>query len=828
MNRSRATGLLGLTVALLLVAAGSAAANPGNLDTGFSSLQSRVRTPVGSGSDSASAIAFSGGKLTAAGQSYNGSDTDFALVRYKSDGRVNTSFGVNGVVATDFGSGNDTANAIVVRSDGKMIVVGSASNGTDLDFAVARYNSNGSLDTSFSGDGKVMTDFGSGDDVATAVALQPDGKIVVAGYAAGASNSDFAFARYKKDGTLDTSFSGDGMQTVDFGDNDFAYGVALQSNGKIVAAGAAYNGSDYDTALVRLKANGKLDSDFSGDGKQVVDVGGDDFASAVAIQSNGRIVTAGRMDNGTNDDFSVLRFKSNGNQDTSFNGTGVQSFDFAGGDDDASSIALLDNGKILVGGPAYDGSAVNFGLARLKADGTIDSGFDGDGKAFGLSFGAGLVSIANGLALQDDGKIVLAGYVCLLVCVDSDFALERFSKGGSPDSNFTSFPGRVVTPIGSGADVAYGVDLAADGEIVAAGSTYNGSDTDFAVVRYKPSGALKTTFGTGGIVTTDFGSGDDSANAVAIDENGKIVAVGSAFNGSDLDFAVARYNSDGSLDTSFDSDGMATTDFGSGDDVARAVAIQPDGKIVVAGYASNGTDDDFAVARYSSDGSLDTSFSGDGMATLDFGTGNDHANAVVVQDNGRIVLGGYAAGGSNYDFALARFNDDGTVNTSYGTMGMVTTDFGSGDDYIAGLALQQDGEVVAAGGAWNGTNYDFGLARYTTAGTLDTSFDGDGMKTTAFGTGDDQASAVLVQPADQKIVAAGFTYNGTNYDFAVLRLKPSGSSDDSFMGGKVTTDFTSNDDQAFGLTLGTGGKLIAAGSTNNGTDLDFGLARYNG
>ena len=233
-----------------------------------------------------------------------------------------------------------------------------------------------------------------------------------------------------------------------------------------------------------------------------------------------------------------------------------------------------------------------------------------------------------------------------------------------------------------------------------------------------------------------------------------------------------------------------TTAFGSGDDAARAVAIQPDGKIVVAGYSNNGTNDDFAVARYNVDGSLDTTFSGDGRTTVDFGTGNDHANAVVIQSNGRIVLGGYAAGASNFDFALARLDADGTLNTSFGTAGLVTTDFGSGDDYVAGLALQPDGMTVAVGGANTGANDDFGLARYTTGGVLDTGFDGDGRQTVAFGSGDDEASAVVVQP-DGKIVAAGFSFTGATYDFAVARLKAGGNTDGSFgSGGRTTTDFT--------------------------------------
>ena len=342
MNRRRAAGLLGIALVFPFAVAGAGTASPGALDPGFSSFGGRVRTAVGAVGDSAAAVAFTDGKLLAIGQSFNGTDTDFALVRYRPDGSVNGSFGTNGVVTTDFGSGNDSATAVAVRPNGKIIVVGSASNGPNTDFAVARYNPDGSPDTGFSGDGRVTTDFGVGNDAATAVVVQPDGKILVAGYAAGASNPDFALVRYRSDGSLDTSFSDDGLKRVDFGSSDFAYGVALQSNGRIVVAGAAYNGTNYDTAVARLKAGGARDTSFGGNGRRTVDVGNDDFASAVLIQPDGRVVTAGRMDNGTNDDFSILRFKSGGSLDGSFNGTGVRSFDFNGGDDDANAIGFVD------------------------------------------------------------------------------------------------------------------------------------------------------------------------------------------------------------------------------------------------------------------------------------------------------------------------------------------------------------------------------------------------------------------------------------------------------------------------------------------------------
>jgi uncharacterized delta-60 repeat protein len=212
---------------------------------------------------------------------------------------------------------------------------------------------------------------------------------------------------------------------------------------------------------------------------------------------------------------------------------------------------------------------------------------------------------------------------------------------------------------------------------------------------------LDTTFDSDGKVTTDFGAAED-ASAVAIQPDGRIVAAGESQGGFGRDFALARYNVDGSLDTSFDSDGKVTTDFGVLD-AASDVAIQPDGRIVAAGNSGGfGFSRDFALARYNRDGSLDTSFDSDGKVTTDFG-GSEVATAVAVHPDGRCV----AAGGSDEDFALAGYKVDGSLDTSFDSDGKVTTDFG-GFEFASDVAIQPDGRIVAAGNSGG----DFALARY--------------------------------------------------------------------------------------------------------------------
>ena len=430
---------------------------------------------------------------------------------------------------------------MAIRANGKIVAVGGSEPGSAHDFALARYNPNGTLDTGFSGDGKQTTDFG-GSDGAADVALQGDGKMIVVG-GTESGGGDFALARYNPNGTLDTSFSGDGKQTTDFGEGSGATGVAIQGNGKIVVVGSTFGpmGSG-GFALARYNPNGSLDTSFAGDGKQGVSFLTGAEANGVAIQGDGKIVVVG---------------------------TGVDNID--GGSEGA--------------------------IARYNPDGTLDTSFSGDGKQT-TDFGLGEGAQATGLAIQGDGKIVIVGSAGA-TNISQDFALARYNADGSLDTSFSG-DGTQTTDLG-GTNVASGVAIQGDGKIVAVGEAEPGtSGDDFALARYNPNGSLDTTFSSDGKQTTDFGFGaDDAANGIAVQGDGKIVAVGLASGGATgTDFALARYNPDGSLDTTFSGDGKRRTSFG-GDDEANGVALQADGRIVAVG-GGLGFDEtsDFALARF--------------------------------------------------------------------------------------------------------------------------------------------------------------------------------------------------------------------------------------
>jgi uncharacterized delta-60 repeat protein len=392
--------------------------------------------------------------------------------------------------------------------------------------------------------------------------------------------------------------------------------------------------------------------------------------------------------------------------------------------------------------------------------GALDSSFGAGGKvttAIGPTYDQ-----ASALALQPDGKLIAAGIS--YNGSDRDFALVRYNPNGSLDTSFNG-TGKVTTAIGPGDDWAEAVALQPDGKLVVAGYSWNGSDYDLALVRYNPNGSLDTSFNGTGKVTTAIGPASDGADALALQPDGKLVAAGFSWNGSDWDFALVRYHPDGSLDTSLNGTGKVTTPIGLSS-VADALTLQSDGKLVLAGYSSIGPNV-FALARYNPDGSLDTSFNGTGKVTTAIGGDDDVANALALQPDGKLVAAGYTKGGTQYSFALARYNPDGSLDTSFNGTGKVTTRIGLSNQAYA-LALQPDGKLVAAGSSYNSSNDDFALARYKPDGSPDTNFNGTGKVTTPIGPGGDDAKALVLQP-DGKLVAAGYSWNGSNYDFALAR-----------------------------------------------------------
>jgi uncharacterized delta-60 repeat protein len=422
------------------------------------------------------------------------------------------------------------------------------------------------------------------------------------------------------------------------------------------------------------------------------------------------------------------------------------------------------------------------------------------------------------------GKLVVAGQG-EMGPGNHDFALARYIlTDGTLDMTLDG-DGIKMQDIGERTAGAKSVAIQRDDKIVVAGSAYNGVHDVIAVSRYNVNGSLDTAFGDLGKVTADPTAATARANAVRTQADGKIVVAGEATAGAASDFVVLRYQTNGRPDSTFAGTGLVTTPIGTGSDVANAIALQGDGKIVVAGTTRTANNGDFAVVRYHANGSLDLSFDGDGKAVTAIATGEDQASAVQVQSDGKIVVAGQGTIALP-DFALVRYNTNGTLDTSFGSFGRVATDFGGSHDAAFGMVIQPNGRIIAAGLAiLGGVTVDIALARYLTNGILDTSFDGDGRVTTSVGLASDNAFAVALQ-SDGKILITGGSTIGANSEVILVRYNPDGSLDTTYgNGGKVVIDVaTGGEDTGYGITFDSIGRAIVAGAAS---DL-FGVIRLHG
>jgi len=398
-----------------------------------------------------------------------------------------------------------------------------------------------------------------------------------------------------------------------------------------------------------------------------------------------------------------------GDLDQTFGVGGKVVSSFASGTD-AFALVLQPDGKVVAAGSAWNGTASEFVLARYDTGGALDAGFGTDGMVTTLV--SADTTGASALVLQPDGKLVAAGTAWTDADYgDSDFALVRYNANGSLNLNFGS-GGKVITPVGSSYDSVAALVLQPDGKLVAAGAAYNGTTThDFALVRYNANGSLDTTFGTGGRVTTPVGIDSTGASALVLQPDGKLVAAGQASTGATYDFVLVRYNANGTLDASFGTGGAVTTPVGVGYDAVSSLVVQPDGKLVAAGYTATGATYAFALVRYHADGTLDAGFGVEGAVVTRVGVDRNYASALVLQPDGKLVAAGYTEPVDN-DFALVRYNTDGSLDTTFGTGGKVITPIGSEYDGASSLVLQPDGKLVAAGYASGSAEDDFALVRY--------------------------------------------------------------------------------------------------------------------
>lgn len=432
--------------------------------------------------------------------------------------------------------------------------------------------------------------------------------------------------------------------------------------------------------------------------------------------------------------------------------------------------------------------------------------------------------------------------------------------------------------LGAGDDATKAMVVGPDGKILLAGSSVSTDaagkkSANMIIARVGENGSLDGGFGAGnsdgtpdGVVSLSLGDGDDVANGIAVQKDGKAVVVGtSTSQGGTKNLEVVRLNADGTPDTSFGKgnedgtpDGFVNLSLSDGDDVANAVAIEPDGKIVVAGSTSSADGSNIAVARMNADGSLDKTFgvgttdgSPDGVVTLNLGKGDDAAQAVAVEPDGKIVVAGNSTStgtDGSKNIVVARMNADGTTDTTFGQAndgtpdGVFNLSLSDGDDVADALAVAGDGSVVVVGTSAGADGKNLAVARLAADGSLDKAFGKDGKDGTpegvvglSLGKGDDQGAAVAVEP-DGKVVVAGSTTSvgGGSSNVFVARMLADGALDPTFgtakdetPDGVVNLSFGDGDDTAAAVAV-SGGKVLVAGTSKQGDSTDMVVARIAG
>jgi len=707
----------------------------------------------------------------------------------------------------------------------------------------------GQPDATFGQGGGARLGFPGGFNAANAAALQADGRMVVAGTGrnGGWAAGPLMLARYNADASTDTSF-GDGGVAWHYSHADSTFearAVSVLADGRIVVIGNATDGDffNFRTRLfvARFEANGAPDPTFGSGGLVFPTLWGSNFwGRALFIQADGRLVIAGSAGNSTTH-LAIARLNSNGTPDPTFNGSGYKVtpvMDRSG----AIAVGLL-NGKYVVTGVGYE---VNYDSAILVAqfndNGTLDTAFGGDGV---VTTWVGSEAVGLALSFQisttQPTRIVVAGEANNGTS-RSQFVVLRYLPDGSLDTTFDSDGYAVigVSDFDSGANavrVLYAGGIAT--RIVASGYSQTGygqESKQFAVVKLNLAGSRDATFDGDGIARTTLGIAGATPNAMWV-SGSRVTLIGTASgSANDVDVAMARYlYTDGSLDTAFDGDGVRVDDRGLTLSRARDVAVQADGGIVAAGYSRHGGSHGFTAVRFLPDGTLDASFDGDGRLELNFGTYENEVAAVLVEPDGRIVLGGYGVPANSAslraEFLLTRRMPDGSADPAFGTNGVVYAKDLSGGKATA-LLRQPDGKLVAAGWVADSEYYCFAAARFETDGRLDTTFgpNGNGFWWTW---NNSNTSGVFSEPAavlqpDGCIILAGDTAGvSQDRDVRLVRLTPDGLKDPTFgTSGIVRTSIGSGAAVARGVAVRPDGRIVVAGWTETGAVTKAFVMRY--
>jgi uncharacterized delta-60 repeat protein len=726
----------------------------GSLDSSFGGGDGfvTVADPATAARPGGIAIQSDGKIVFAGGQGFSA-----YVFRLNSDGSLDTSFSGDGLQTV---ASAGEAHAVMIDSAGKIVLATYAPSPGNL-ASLVRLNGDGSLDTSFDGDGR--RSFGADIYFPRGLAIQPDGDIVVAGKSSTSVNvGDVALVRVLDNGSLDPTFDGDGILNTNIADrHGEARGIAIQADGKIVIAGGltGAGNSFFDPVVMRFDASGSFDTTFDVDGIRQIELTGDDqnvFFNDIAIGPDGTVMAVSDDPSGyhffNRHELKVVRFDSSGALDNTFDDNGVAVSQVC---EDGAKLLIQPNGRIVSAGnrdrSRNDGDSVD-GLCvqRFTANGSVDLTFNPevpDGTAI-----LDLLAIAA-VAELPSGKILIGGWRELSGTGTYEAVLMRLNQNGTFDSSFMD-DGEYTPPVTSGHSRFLDIDILADGGFIASGE---GGSLGAMLVRFTPTGIPDTSFSSDGAA---FSTSASRYNAVTVRPDGKVIGCGSTGSGTrsgrigrfsatggfetsvvntfatvsgsseildcqsliDNRVIVVGYGSDGTseyatisrhgdlaIDTAFGNSGIALAASSPKiDERSTGLALQSSGKILVSTTAlDNDGSRNFGVFRANSDGTPDdqlASFGNGGLASIGFGFGiNDDATALLLEPGGAMIVGGTTNSSPTSSFALAKLNSDGALRLGWGTLGRTSTNFAGSFASLRSLALTADGNVLAVGEISNGT-----------------------------------------------------------------------------------------------------------------------------
>lgn len=706
------------------------------------------------------------GNIIVAGYVYKATDTDAAIIMLDTNGNLISSFGIGGKLVVSFNSGDDRANAVTLDAYGNIYLGGFTTIGVIKSFAIAKLTATGDLVTSFGTAGKAFYSILTGDNViydllidadtlyacgyttalttfaedfavikttlsgslipnfgssgklsislgvkeerAYTMAKDPFNNFVLAGYSfAGGTYNDFAAAKFDWKGSLVSPF---GVRSVDMSsgsmENDEAHGISIDALGNVTLAGFC-NWSYNRMAVLRLDKDGNATLAFGSSGKKTQDVDiRHDYGYALAVDASGNFLVGGSANNDSYDQFAVISLNATGNLLPAFGTGGISKFSLAKSYDLIGKIALDVSGNIVLCGTTYKNQKYNLALSKLDASGNVLSSFGNSGRVSILQLGpsedwqSGKV-----MSLDQSGNIYAGGLILDEANSRYTPCVIKFDGNGNTVTSFGTAGRSIVTPA---INVGTLTDLVIDnaGYMYLVGTTNNGSNNDFVVLKLDPSGALVTNFGNGGELIIPVGTNNDYPKSAMLDGLGNMYITGESLVGSTHQFAVVKITTSGTLVSSFGNVGKLLMAVGTGSAYGTGTVQDGSGNLLIGGYYFYNTSYDFAIVKVDNNGNLITSFGTNGKFTTPVGNRLDQAYSIGIDASGNILLSGvlFETYGSLWGI-ISVDQMSGTLNTNFGNGGKVVLPYG----YCYTQAITSAGDVIIAGT----DSHDFSVAKLT-------------------------------------------------------------------------------------------------------------------